>query len=130
VDEMCSICHSRSREFKCRRCRSPVCDECAFKIDLGAFCSRKCANQFRDFHRARARAEQGNRISVARFILLLVIVGTIAVLVAWWRGWLPRSWTTRLQKEAGTVQEELQGEVKELKNRSRELLEKTPDPNS
>lgn len=127
MSEMCSICHSRSREHKCRRCRSPVCDDCAFKIDLGAFCSRKCANQFRDFHRARARADTGPKVSIARLIVLLIVAGAIAVLVAWWQGWLPRSWTSRLKQEAESAEKRLEGEVKDLRDTSQEVLKKTDE---
>jgi len=116
MDALCSFCNDRKAEFKCRRCRSPICDECAFKIDLGAFCSRKCANDFREFHRAKARANQGPRISITRLIFALIVAGTVAVLVAWWQGWLPRSWTSQLQQGVQGVQKELEEDTEHLRH--------------
>ena len=125
MDATCSFCRNRRAEFKCRQCMTPVCDECAFKIDLGAFCSRRCANQFRDFHRARGRSSSGPRISITRLILLIVVAGTIAVLVAWWQGWLPRSWTSKLNEQVGTVREKVEEEADDLTAEPKETPTKT-----
>ena len=84
MEAKCVVCHTRPAAFRCIQCHKPVCDECAFKDDNGAFCCRECAASYRAFKHAQARApvEQGAKRG-GRGILILVLILALAAFAAW-----------------------------------------------
>ena len=127
VESYCSYCRNRQAEFLCRQCHKPLCDECAFKTDLGVFCNRECANQFRDFHRSAARSKSGSGPGLVRILIYVILLAAVGLAVAWWRGWLPEQIQARIDNRAGTVREKVEEGVKDLKDKSNELMEQGMD---
>ena len=79
----CGICHEQAMEFRCKQCHKPVCDECAFKIEHGAFCCRECANTYRDFKRDQEDEEEKPRrqrplLMTAVVLLALAVLAVLA----------------------------------------------------
>ena len=88
----CIKCHDNLFRYRCRQCRKPVCEECAFQTEHGTFCSHRCAARFRDFTSKQvADRGRGEGPSLVRTVLVLILVGLIVLAVAWWNGWLPES---------------------------------------
>ncbi len=85
----CVVCHDRAMAVRCIQCHKPVCDECAFKIEHGAFCSRECAASYRDYVRAQAE-KRGPRRSIVKPLIGLLLLIVIAAVVAWQLGLLER----------------------------------------
>jgi len=88
MESICVVCHDRPAAFRCIQCHKPVCDDCAFKDDNGAFCSRECAANYRSFKRAQAASAPRRRGSLLKVLLVLLILAAIAAAVAWRLGFL------------------------------------------
>ena len=80
MDRQCVVCHTKEAVFRCIQCHKPTCDECAFKTEHGAFCSRQCANSYRDFMRAQPSIPRRSG-GALRALILVLIAAAIAVLV-------------------------------------------------
>lgn len=102
----CSICHDRLFRFRCRQCRKPVCEECAFSTQHGRFCSRRCAARFRDFksHKVEDEAAAGGP-SLLRALLVLIVLGAVVLVVGAWQGWLPESVQSAVRAVGGRAAE-------------------------
>ncbi len=76
----CAVCHDQVMEFRCKQCHKPVCDECAFKIEHGAFCSRECAHTYRDFKGDQKPEPPKRRPTGLVVAVLLVVLAALAIL--------------------------------------------------
>jgi len=85
----CVVCHERPAAFRCIQCHKPVCDECAFKTEHGAFCSRECAASYREYKQAQAQ-KSGGKGSVLKPLIGLILIAAIAAAIAWHFGLLDR----------------------------------------
>lgn len=90
MDRQCVVCHQKVATFRCIQCHKPTCSDCAFKTEHGAFCSRECATNYREFMRAQARAPKRSG-GLAKFLIGLIIIALIVLAVVWARkqGMLP-----------------------------------------
>jgi hypothetical protein len=82
-ERMCVVCHDKPALFRCIQCHKPVCDDCAFKTEHGAFCGRPCAGAYRDFQQAqgrRGRVKSGG--GLLKTLVVLIILAAIAVFAA------------------------------------------------
>jgi hypothetical protein len=82
MDRKCVVCHDREARFRCIQCHKPVCDECAFKTDQGAFCSRDCATAYRSFKESYDGPEAGRRSAVGSLLKLLLLLVVLAAAAA------------------------------------------------
>ena len=80
MDRQCVVCHEKAAAFRCIQCHKPTCSDCAFKTEHGAFCSRECAANYREFARAQGRAPTA-RGGLLRPLIGLIIIIAIALLV-------------------------------------------------
>jgi hypothetical protein len=80
MDRQCVVCHDKVASFRCIQCHKPTCNDCAFKTEHGAFCSRECATNYREFARAQARAPRP-RASLLRPLIGVIIIVAIALLI-------------------------------------------------
>ena len=76
MDRNCVVCHDKQASFRCIQCHKPVCNDCAIKTDDGAFCSRKCANDYREFRRAYAKEEK-KKGGLLKLIVVLIILAAL-----------------------------------------------------
>ncbi len=102
MESMCIICHDQPAAFRCIQCHKPVCDGCAFKDEHGAFCSRECAANYRAFYQAQAR-KSARRTGLIKTLIVLIVLGMLAAVVAWKAGLLPRSVEDKLREGAEKV---------------------------
>jgi len=90
MDRKCVVCHDRPATFRCIQCHKPVCDDCAFKTENGAFCGRECATNYREFMRAQASTAKRSGGLVKPLIGLIILAAIVAaVLYARKQGMLP-----------------------------------------
>ncbi len=82
MERKCVVCHDRPLSFRCIQCHKPVCDDCAFKIEHGAFCSRECAVMYRDFKQSQRRPARRRSRALLKALVVLVIIAAIAVVAA------------------------------------------------
>jgi hypothetical protein len=87
MDTKCVVCHDKPMRFRCIQCHKPVCDDCSFKTEHGAFCSRECAAAYRDYKLAQAESS-GKGSGALKAVLGLVLLAAIAAAIAWKMGWL------------------------------------------
>ncbi|MFO7958497.1 MAG: hypothetical protein R6X33_15520 [Candidatus Brocadiia bacterium] len=85
----CVVCHDRPMAVRCIQCHKPVCDECAFKTEHGAFCSRECAASYRDYKQAQARKSSAGGGSLLKVLVVLIVIAAIAA-AAWHFGLLDK----------------------------------------
>ena len=88
MERTCIVCHDRPACFRCIQCHKPVCGDCAFKTEYGAFCSRECAGVYREFRRAGIAGRPGRRVGVVRPLIGLILLAIIAAAIAWKMGWV------------------------------------------
>lgn len=91
MERMCVVCHDQVAAFRCKQCHKPMCDECAFKDENGAFCSRECAANYRSFKQAKARTPARKAGSLLRTVIILILLAAVAaaaLIYAANRGWL------------------------------------------
>ena len=81
MEHTCVVCHDQPAAFRCKQCHKPVCDECAFKDENGAFCRRECAANYRSFKQAQARTRPAKAGSLLKTIVILVLLAAVAVAV-------------------------------------------------
>lgn len=105
MERTCVVCHDRPAMFRCKQCHKPVCDDCAFKDENGAFCSRECSAGYRSFKQAEARAPTRRKGSPVRTLILLLVLLAIALAAAWKLDLLPESVTERIGGEGGAPTE-------------------------
>ena len=80
MEQMCVVCHDRPAAFRCIQCHKPVCDDCAFKTENGAFCSRQCAGAYREFQQAQGRKAGGKKSGgLLKTLVVLIVLAAIAV---------------------------------------------------
>jgi hypothetical protein len=79
VESQCGICHTREGVHRCLQCHRPACDECAFKTVEGAFCSRKCATAYREYH-AATKPEPPKKSRLGTVLLVIVLLVVVAAL--------------------------------------------------
>ena len=79
MEPKCGVCHDRVAAFRCIQCHKPVCDECSFKDDNGAFCGRDCAGAYRSYKTASASAKAGGRGGAGTLIVLIIVLAAAAV---------------------------------------------------
>lgn len=89
MERKCVVCHDRPLRFRCLQCHKPVCDECSFKTEHGAFCSRECANAYRDFKRSQAPEARRPSRRVLKLVALLIALAAVALAAAYFLGRLP-----------------------------------------
>jgi len=90
MERKCGVCHDRPVRFRCIQCHKPVCDECAFKTEHGAFCGRDCAAAYRDFKRTQgSEAPRGRSRGMFITLIVLVILAAAVLVVAYKMGWVP-----------------------------------------
>jgi hypothetical protein len=77
MESQCVVCHEKVATFRCIQCHKPVCGDCAFKTENGAFCGRECASNYREFARAQGRAPARRRSPLGAVMVLLVIIGLV-----------------------------------------------------
>ena len=90
MEQLCVVCHDQAAQFRCRQCHKPVCDDCAFKDENGAFCSRKCAANCRTWKEAEARpALRRVRSSLKGFVIVVILALIVAAVFVYGakRGW-------------------------------------------
>lgn len=80
MDRQCVVCHNREAVFRCIQCHKPTCDECAFKTEHGAFCSRACASSYRDFMRAQPYVPPRSG-GLLRPLIGFIIIAAIALFI-------------------------------------------------
>jgi hypothetical protein len=80
MDRQCVVCHQKVATFRCIQCHKPTCSDCAFKTENGAFCSRECATNYREFARAQARAPRA-RGGLLKPLIGLIIIAAVALFV-------------------------------------------------
>lgn len=84
MDRKCVVCHDKAAAFRCIQCHKPACEDCAFKTENGAFCSRECATNYREFARAQARAPKRSggllKPLIGLIIIAAIVLGAIKVL--------------------------------------------------
>ncbi|NLW49655.1 MAG: hypothetical protein GXY85_02270 [Candidatus Brocadiaceae bacterium] len=82
MDKQCVVCHVRPALFRCIQCHKPVCDECAFKTEHGAFCGRNCATAYRDFQKAQGdqpvKKSGGLVTTLIAFLVAVAVLGFVA----------------------------------------------------
>ena len=83
MEHQCGICHDRAAMFRCIQCHKPVCDDCAFKTEHGAFCSRECAGQYREFKRAQGPQKRRSSLAFLKPLLGLAIVAALVAAAAY-----------------------------------------------
>ena len=90
MDRQCVVCHNREAVFRCIQCHKPICDDCAFKTEHGAFCSRQCADSYRDFMRAQPRVVRRSS-GLLRELVVFLIIAAVAYFAIhkFWPGLLP-----------------------------------------
>ncbi len=76
----CAVCHDQVMEFRCKQCHKPVCDDCAFKIEHGAFCSRECAHTYRDFKGDQKPEPRKRRRTSIVLVAVLLVLAALAIL--------------------------------------------------
>ena len=108
MEAKCVACHDRPAVIRCIQCHKPVCDECSFKDENGAFCSRRCAANYRSWRQAQASAASRKSGGLLKVIIVLLILAAVA-LAAWKLGLLPSSVTDRLPDAPGTGQQDVRG---------------------
>ena len=81
MEHTCVVCHNQPAAFRCKQCHKPMCDECAFKDDNGAFCSRECAANYRSFKQAPPLEPRGKAGSLLKTVVILVLLAAVAVAV-------------------------------------------------
>ena len=81
MEHTCVVCHDQPAAFRCKQCHKPVCDECAFKDENGAFCRRECAANYRSFQQIQARTHPAKVGSLLKTIVILVLFAAVAVAV-------------------------------------------------
>jgi len=78
MQSKCIVCHDKPAVFRCIQCHKPVCDDCSFKIEHGAFCSRECAVMYRDFKRSqRDSAPRRPGRFLARLVALILVAAMV-----------------------------------------------------
>jgi len=95
MDRTCVVCHSNAAAVQCFQCHKPVCGQCGFKDENGAFCSRGCAATYREFRQSQAVRGGGGTVVVPKGLIVLIVLAVAAFVVAWYMGWLPagiRQW--------------------------------------
>lgn len=83
MDQKCVVCHDNAASFRCIQCHKPVCDECSFKTEHGAFCSRGCAATYRDYMKSKAEEEGPRRPGVVKVLLGIILLAALAAAVLW-----------------------------------------------
>ena len=83
MEHKCVVCHDNVATFRCVQCHKPVCDECAFKTENGAFCSRECAANYREFRRAEAKAPRARSGGLLKPLIGLIIIALIVLAIAY-----------------------------------------------
>jgi hypothetical protein len=73
----CVVCHEKEAAHRCIQCHKPVCEECAFKDDQGAFCGRDCSAAYRSYKRADQRAAQASQPHTVRIVLLVLVIAAV-----------------------------------------------------
>ena len=81
MEHMCVVCHDEPAAFRCKQCHKPVCDECAFKDENGAFCRRECAANYRSFKQHKALTRPAKAGSLLKTIVILIVLAAAAVAV-------------------------------------------------
>ena len=80
MERQCVVCHDKVATFRCIQCHKPVCSDCAFKTESGAFCGRNCATNYREFMRAKGpKAKSGG--GLLKPLIGLIIIAAIAYFV-------------------------------------------------
>ena len=87
MERKCVVCHDKPARFRCIQCHKPVCEDCSFKTEHGAFCGRECAVMYRDFKKSFANAPRRSSGIVGKLLVLILIV-VAAAAVAYKMGWL------------------------------------------
>ena len=108
MDSTCVVCHDRVAQFRCLQCHKPVCDECAFKTDMGAFCGRNCAAQYRDYRKDGGAVTKEKKGSLIKTLILLIILAAGVFAVAYWRGWLPESVQEKVEEVRSKAAEQVE----------------------
>ncbi len=88
METKCVVCHDRPAQFRCIQCHKPVCDECAFKTEHGAFCSRECAAEYRDYKKTAPKAGTAGGSGLFRKLLMVIVLAVIVILLAHGLGWI------------------------------------------
>jgi len=89
MERKCVVCHDKPMAFRCIQCHKPVCDDCAFKTEHGAFCSRECAAAYRDFKKSQAAPARRSSGMLRRMVVLVIVIA-IAAAAAYKLGLLDR----------------------------------------
>ena len=89
MEKQCVVCHLRPSLFRCIQCHKPVCDECAFKTEHGAFCGRNCATAYRDFKKSQAAEAPRKSGRLLKTLIAFVVAVALAAAVAYKMGLLP-----------------------------------------
>jgi hypothetical protein len=89
MEKQCVVCHLRPSLFRCIQCHKPVCDECAFKTEHGAFCGRNCATAYRDFKKAQAAEAPRKSGSAWKALIAFAVAVAVLAYIAYKMGLLP-----------------------------------------
>jgi len=93
--EKCVVCHDRPMKFRCMQCHKTVCEQCAFRIEEGAFCSRECSDAYSDRRHAEpagASRRGGGLRSVVKLLIGLIVLAVLAAALARAVGWIDLPW--------------------------------------
>ncbi len=104
MESKCVVCHDKPARFRCIQCHKPVCDDCSFKTEHGAFCGRDCASQYREWRKSQPKATRGARGALRKLIILIIILA-IAAFVAHQMGLLEKIPGLAPQQEAPPAQQ-------------------------
>jgi hypothetical protein len=76
VEKKCVVCHVKPAAHRCLQCHKPTCNDCTFKSEAGAFCSRECSASYREY-KANQKTSKG-RGGRKKLIVIIVIVAAAA----------------------------------------------------
>jgi hypothetical protein len=74
---MCVVCHEKEATLRCRQCGKAICSSCSHKDANGAFCSRGCGAQYREYLGSR---DTRVKLKKGGMPLLVKLIGAVVVL--------------------------------------------------
>ena len=73
MESKCVVCHEKAAQHRCVQCHKPVCDDCAFKTELGVFCGRECAAKNREY-KQHAGPTARKKSGLSKIIIVVIIL--------------------------------------------------------
>jgi len=76
VEKKCVVCHVKPAVHRCLQCHKPTCNDCTFKSEAGAFCSRECAASYREYKQNQGTVKRrggGKKLVIAIVVLAAAV---------------------------------------------------------